>query len=547
MTTPAPFPRWARSAALAALMCSAAPAALAQAVTTAAPQPSGISQEQALSLAARLDALEKRNDELEAQVSDLKAQVAAGEGAIREEVHAQPTVAFNGARPVFATADGKFTLTPHVVMQLDTASYDQADPGPTTADLRRSGPGLGGSASNVDLAHARNLKAGDLFRRARIGIDGKAFGDWDYRILFDFGGAGVENTGQLYETWVQYNGFKPAHIRIGAFSPSLGLEDQGSTNGMPFLERSTAVDLARGLAAGDTRTAAQLFAYDDRWFAAAAVTGRTIGVLNTGTATAVPQTFGDQLGYTGRFAGTPFRGPGWLVHLGVNGSYVESAPNGSGPGTNGVTPVTSGAVSFSDTPEIRVDATKLINTGNIPARHAETLGGEFAAQRENLLLQAEYQRLGVQRADGIADPHFSGYYVEGTWLLTGETRAYNVQTAAFDAPPVTHPFSFGHGGWGAWELGVRYSDSDLNYQPGAAGTLETGASIRGGEEKNLTAGINWYWNSLARVMLDYQRVRISRLSPASSATAASTIWFTPIGAEIGQSFNVWSVRTQFAF
>ena len=55
-----------------------------------------------------------------------------------------------------------------------------------------------------------------MIRRARIGVDGTAFGDWDYRILLDFGGSGVENTGQFYEAWLQYNGLAPARIRVGA-------------------------------------------------------------------------------------------------------------------------------------------------------------------------------------------------------------------------------------------------------------------------------------------------------------------------------------------
>jgi phosphate-selective porin OprO/OprP len=541
--------RLAGAAALAGgLAASAAPAAVAQAATTAAPQASGISQEQALALTARLDALEKQNEALQARVAELNAKVAAAQLPLRGEIGPQPKAAFAGARPVIASADGKFTLTPHVVMQLDAATYDQASPGPVASDLRRSGPALGASASNVDLAHARDLKAGNLFRRARIGVDGKAFGDWQYRILFDFaGGSGVENTGQLYETWIQYDGFNPAHVRVGAFSPSLGLEDQGSTNGMPFLERSAIVDMARGLAGGDTRTAVQLFGSGERWLAAAAVTGRTIGVLSTGTASAVPQSYGDQLGYTARIAGTPLRGKDWLMHLGANGSYVAQPANTSGPAADGTTPLSAHAIGFSSTPEIRVDGTKLINTGNIPARHASTLGAEFALQRKNLLLQAEYQRLGVSRADGLADPRFTGYYLQGVWSLTGEPRVYNTASAAFDAPAVAHPFSFGHGAWGAWELGLRYSDSDLNFEAGAPGALQTGAAIRGGEEKNLTAGLNWYWNSLARVMLDYQRVRIDRLSPASSTSAAGSIWLTPAGAQIGQQFNVWSVRTQFAF
>ncbi|RAK58450.1 porin [Phenylobacterium hankyongense] len=536
---------WVRSLALAALFCGAAPAALAQAVSTAPTQSSGVSQEQALALTARLDALERHNQELESQIADLKAQVAGGEQAIREEIHSQDKVTVAGGRPTFASADGKWSVTLHGVVQFDVADYDQQGAGPTAADLRRSGPALGGSASNVDVSHARDLKSGDLFRRARIGIDGTTPGDFDYRILFDFGGAGAENTGQLYEAWLQYNGVKPLHIKVGAFSPSLGLDDQGSTNGMAFIERSMASDLSRGLVGGDTRSAAQIYGYGDRWFAAAAVTGRTIGVLNTGAATAVPQTYGDQLGYTARLAGTPLRGEDWLIHLGVNASYVDKPANNAGPAATGLVP--AGSVSFSDTPEIRVDGTRLINTGNIPIRHADTRGAEFAAQKKNLLLQAEYQRLGVERSDGQPDPHFNAFYVQGAWTITGEPRKYNLTTAAFDAPAVTHPFDLKRSGWGAWEVGVRYSDADLNYDEGAAGTLPSASGIRGGEEKNLTLGVNWYLNSVARIMVDYQRVQIERLSPANSTTAASTIWLTPVGADIGQSFNVWSLRTQFAF
>jgi phosphate-selective porin OprO/OprP len=71
--------------------------------------------------------------------------------------------------------------------------------------------------------------------------------------------------------------------------------------------------------------------------------------------------------------------------------------------------------------------------------------------------------------------------------------------------------------------------------------------VRGGDAKNLTVGVSWCWNAFARLMLDYQHVKIDRLSPATTATAASTIWLAPLGAQIGQNFNVWSVRTQFAF
>jgi phosphate-selective porin OprO/OprP len=270
-------------------------------------------------------------------------------------------------------------------------------------------------------------------------------------------------------------------------------------------------------------------------------------VLNTGTASPVAQTFGDQLGVTGRLAGTPFHANGLLVHFGVNGSYVIQPPNTKGPANDGIVPVDAQTITYSNTPEIRVDGTKLINTGAIDADHASTLGGEFALQHSNLLLQAEYQRLGVDRSDGLPSPHFNGYYVSGTWIITGERRQYNNTTAAFEGPAVAHPFSLSSGDWGAWELGFRWSDANLNFREGAAGTAQSADGIRGGDETNFTVGLNWYWNAFARVMFDYAHVKIDRLSPATTAALAKTVWLTPLGAQIGQNFNVWSVRTQFAF
>ena len=198
--------------------------------------------------------------DLQTQVADLKASTVQQIDDVRQTADNQPKVSFPGGRPTFATADGKFTAALRGQLQLDTAAYFQPPAGPIATDLRRSGPALGASASNVDLTHARDLKDGVDWRRARIGIEGTAYGDWDYRLLFDFGGSGVENAGQLYEAWGQYSGFRPLHLRVGAWPQPIGLEDQASTNYQLFLERPAISDVARNLAAGDTRIGAGAFA-----------------------------------------------------------------------------------------------------------------------------------------------------------------------------------------------------------------------------------------------------------------------------------------------
>ncbi|THD81158.1 MAG: porin [Phenylobacterium sp.] len=439
-----------------------------------------------------------------------------------------------GGHPSIQSADGRFIANLHAVMQFDAAQYYQRDPGPLTSDFRRG-------AASTDTAHARDLSSGSDFRRARIGIDGKVFGDFEYNALFDFGGAGEEDAGHIQELWLQYSGLRPFHFKIGAYPPSIGLEDQASTNGAPFLERPAVADMARSVAGGDFRESAEIWAGGDRWYANAAMTGRLVGVVNS-TATGVSQPFDSQLAWIGRVAFLPALGEDYLVHIGAHGSYVEHPADAGGPDT--APTAARYTITIQERPELRVDGTRLISTGAIDAAHASTMGVEAAAQWRTLWIESEYEHFDIDRrnaAVGQTDPSFNGFYVEGSWIVTGERRRYNANTAAFDAPPVDHPFSVENGTWGAWEVALRYSDIDLNYNPGAAGTAPTADAVRGGEQKITTFGVNWYMNSVIRFMVEYQDVRVDRLSPSA------TTFQTPAGAQVGQHYNALALRSQMAF
>lgn len=546
-----PSRRLARATLIGTLLSGAATAALAQAPLATAPRSDAASA----STEARLEALQDEVETLKAQLADLKASTVAEIKGVRETVPPKPSATVNISKgaPSFASADGSYSATLHGVLQFDAAAYSQGSPGPTTADLRRSGPALGASAANADASRARKLKDGDLFRRARLGVDGTAPGGFEYRLLFDFGGSGVENAGQLYEGWVQYSGIKPLHFRVGAFAPSLGLEDANSTSYMPFLDRPSPVDISRNLAGGETRTGFQVAGYGPYWFASAAVTSRAVGVINTNNVIPVTasttsitvgtaQAYSDPLNLTARVAYDPLHGKDWRINLGAHGSYVDRPANGAGPGASGATPGSAYVVALNGTAELRVDGTKLINTGNIPAKHASTVGAEFAAQKGPFFLASEYEHIEVARSDIASTPRFDGYYVEGTWFLTGETKAYNQGNAAFDGPTtINHLFNPKAGGLGAVELALRWSEMNLNYHAAPVGAAPAADAIRGGEQSIFTAGLNWYPSPIIRFMLDYQHVRVDRLSPSASA------YSTPTGAQIGQSYDAVALRSQVAF
>jgi phosphate-selective porin OprO/OprP len=433
-----------------------------------------------------------------------------------------------GGRPSIQSADGRLTVNFLGVMQLDAADYFQAPPGPLDTDFRRSGTG--------DDAHARELGSGFNFRRARIGFGGRFVG-FEYSTLFEFGGSGQEDAGHVQEVWLQYSGLRPLHLRAGAFAPFIGLEDAGSTSGMLFLERPAISDIARSVAAGDYREGVQLAAVGPRWFASGAVTGRAITV--TGPSGGPAELYGDPLNVVGRVAVLPVRSPDLMVHIGAHGSYVAAPGNAGGPDpAPGSIPY---PIQLRIQPELRVDPTDFIDTGQINMAHAATLGGELAIQHNNLFLQGEYEWIQIDRRGGVlANPVFHGWYIEGSWLLTGESRRYNTGNFAFDGPAVMGSFDPANGDWGALELAGRYSVANLNYRPGLPGTAPTVDAVRGGWQQVWSVGANWYLNPVVRLMFDFQHVSVDRLSPNA------VTFNTPVGAQIGQAYNVVSMRVQLA-
>jgi phosphate-selective porin OprO and OprP len=451
------------------------------------------------------DPRDTRIRELEQRLEDLSARVEAmDDDAPQAAAPAAPAetnpvrVTLSNGRPTIQTADNSSKLSFRSLVQFDAAAYDQEE------------------GASVDLSSGTN------FRRARLGVEGTAFEDWNYELTFEFGGSGQEDAGKVLAAWVEYGGLDFARVRIGAMAPSAGLDDATSSGDLIFLERAAASEMARGIAAGDGRSAIALIGGDERWFGSVALTG---GVA------AAAAGYDEQYAIVARAAGLPISNDSFAVHLGANYTNVIQPPDSTaGAG--------DASMRLQERPELRVDGTRLVDTGALNADGMSIAGLEAGVQSGRLLLTGEAIWFDIDRNAALPDAEFGGWHVQAVWSLTGEERAWSQKTGAFSSARVAHSFDPAAGHWGAWEVAGRYSMLDLNDNEGATGLSSTMVAptdiVRGGEQEIATIGVNWRPNNMLRFMLDYQSIEIDRENAAGTA-------------DIGQSIDAISLRTQFGF
>jgi len=403
---------------------------------------------------------------------------------------------------------------------------------------------------NTAATTPQQLDSGENIRRARIGIVGKFFGDWNYSLIYDFGGSsdGFGGTGAAGATavgflpgggtsgienaYLSYTGLKPfggkMAIEAGVMDIAWTMDESTSSNDIMFMERASAGIIAQNIAAGDFRSAVGTRWWNDQLWMGAYVTGPTTGAIHSASSVSPPGT-SEQYGAVARIAGNPISGNGYSVHIGADAEWLIQPPR------NLVTQAQT--LTLSDRPELRIDPTTLISTGAIAnVSGAQVYGVEAAATYGSFIAQGEYYWFNVDRTANTGLPpvgatslKFDGGYAQVGYVLTGESRAYNPSNAAYGGIKPANPFSLTGGGWGAWEIAGRVSTMNLNDQ------LATAAGIAGGRQTIYTAALNWYVNNNVRFMLDYLHGDISK--QASAVSAVNT----------GSSFNAVAMRTQVAF
>jgi phosphate-selective porin OprO and OprP len=314
--------------------------------------------------AALIEQLQKQSEASSASAAAVaKLEQSVNETKLKSQESGK--VSITNGRPTFTSADGRSTAALRAVVQMDMASHNDGTEGPAATDFRR---GSVGGTGNRETNAARDLSDGVYFRRARMGFEGTFNRDFEYRMMLELGGSGTEGPTRINDAWIAYNGLAPFRIQLGAFSPAANMEDSTSVEDLLFLERATPSELSRTLGGADGRIGLGIRGSGKRWMSALTLTSRTVNDAEVSDA---------QLAAVGRFGVLAATSSNYNVHVGASGTYVMQPPD------SGSANATRYSIRFRDRPEIRVDSTRLIDTGGLDADSAYSAGLELGMNYKN--------------------------------------------------------------------------------------------------------------------------------------------------------------------
>jgi sulfate transport system substrate-binding protein len=245
----------------------------------------------------------------------------------------------------------------------------------------------------------------------------------------------VEGRGYIYNAYIQYDGLKPFGIRVGAYTPSEGIEDQTGSGDLFFGERAASVDVARNIAGAPSREAVSIFVQEDNYHLSLSYTGKKTG---DGTSTgASVGTFDAQQAIIARAAWLAVSTPEvkWLVDGHIT-EVLKLTDTTASPAAT--------VIRFSNGPEMGVDASRTVDTGNIDANHAREFGFETAATYAGFYGQGGWFRYEIDRRIAVPNPHFNGWYTFLSYSLTGE--AASLRSGHRQLPQSASRQAFGHTG-----------------------------------------------------------------------------------------------------
>ncbi|HZH43258.1 MAG TPA: OprO/OprP family phosphate-selective porin [Lysobacter sp.] len=325
--------------------------------------------------------------------------------------------------------------------------------------------------------------ADNELRRAEIVLKGKGPGNIDWVVGYDAKADRWLDVNARYKIGGDSNHF----VQLGQFKQPNSLEELSSTKNNDFISKAAATNtfaVARRLGVG--------YGYG----------GSDWGVTASYFTRELTRNMAHGAGYGVRGYWAPMNEKGRILHLGLSFVDLDSDNDNQRLRTR---------------PQADLSIARLVDTGNLTnVDRQQTIGAEAMWVIDRFKLQAEYMRASLDRypnGNPRQSRDFDGnsWYVSGVWNITGETWGYKggVPTTPLPDEP----------GVGMWQLGARYDRIDLDDGALLPPATPTGAPIvdgvLGGHFDAWTLGVNWYWRSNFKFMVNYVRVDSERYSSSA--------------------------------
>ena len=312
---------------------------------------------------------------------------------------------------------------------------------------------------NLDSDNGDGLDHDFGLRRAELVLKGKGPGNIEWVVGYDASG-----DGKFLDANVKYRigGSKTSYLQVGQYKQPNGLESLSSSKHNDFMAKAA---ITNTFAVGRRLGGSYTYGGDD-W----AVTGSVFGRELTSN-----RARGNGYGARGYWA--PINDKGSILHLGLSYANYDTDAD---------------SLRYRARPDADF-SNRIIDTGTFrDADRVSTIGLESFWVQGPFKLQGEYMSSKVDRyGTGSQDFTGTGGYVSGLWNVTGETWSYKGGTPGTPLPD--NPAS------GMWQLGLRYDTLDLN-----------DSGVLGGKMDTITAGVNYYWRSNFKFMVDYTWVSSDR-------------------------------------
>ena len=321
----------------------------------------------------------------------------------------------------------------------------------------------------IDGIHHEGKSGSDLeLRDAQLTLVSKLNKNWKTELQFNFDGK--DEIVSIADANIKYTGWNALKLTVGKAKEPFGLEKLTSSSYLTMIEESMATE--------------------------AFALSRNVGVnLSSDTDNKMLWNFGfyeidnkdadhNPYAITGRLTYTPWHQHDNLLHLGIAGSIRD---------------LDGEKYQIEERAEVHL-ADKMVTSAKTAADQVNLFGLESAWIKGPFSLQIEYMVADIKAKMAANNAHYVGYYLQGSYFLTGESRSYEKGQFGKIKPRAKS---------GAWELTTRYS------------VLDAQDNHSGVKANNVTVGVNYYVNEQVRLMMNYINTELTQIISSDTGNALS--------------------------